>query len=405
MGSLSTNAGTVNPNSFYVGSEGISGEFVTKWVPLAGQPDHADSGHIHKIYGADLEIFQGRILPDFHKRKNAGELLPYTAYYKLSTSMESEGHLNWSSANWYNYRTGPGPWLQLDGGHIYGGLNFFDQIAQELGVNPLYWVQAAASKIYSQGWDALTFVAELHKTVRMFRDAITSFGKLLEALRTEMTQLEPWMWAAPASSWLEGRYGWRILMYDIQDINNLINHLGTTQTFRTKERVGHTFSLTTNDTLTGNWSWAEVGASLTRSITLGVRGSMITDFVPSLYTTNLLATGWELTKFSFVVDWFFNIGQAINALSMIAFNHPYTAAHGLSLDYTRVVDDSWYNLITGKGVTAMDYHQASTWRTVGFRRVPCTVPLLPQINVNVNAFKVMDLVALLMQSVSKLMLR
>jgi hypothetical protein len=404
LASLSVNAGGVNPHGFYEGSTAISGLFYNDRTALQPGLSNNQVGHTFKIYGAEASYFAGRVLKDFHKRKASGELLPYTKYYRWDVSSECTGQFSWDSAEYRCIFRGPGPYLDFSQWWEPLGASSFGDAVEQFGVDPRAEVQRAAAKLYSQGWDALTFAAEFHKTVRMFRGALKSFIGLMRSLKKDLDKANPRDFDKVLSAWLEGRYGWRILLYDIEDINNLIRSLDEPQIEFAKERVGHSYSDSSTESLEREWGWAGLTATLNREVQLSVRGTVIADFVPDRAITNLAVTGWELTRFSFVVDWFYNVGQALAAMSVIAFAPRYTAAYGLALSITRTVTDADHYLLQSWPQNFV-FEQDTSLRFEGFHRWPCTVPLFPSINVNLNAFKVADLLALMGQLVVGLFTR
>jgi len=394
MSSLSTKAGGKNPRSFYSGG--------TKSGPFHKKRTHLINGTVDYIQpfvqeiSHEVEHFLGYELSDFHRRKNAGELLPYTTYKKMSENLDASGSLSVTGTAYRN------DWVA--NGHSHGYLNFrplptytggnlVNNILTVQGIDPLHEVQRAAAALYSRGWDELTFLAELAQTVRMFRGALGKFLELVRALADSPRDARNWQKAIDA--WLEGRYGWRILLKDIEDINNLLRTINEAQRTRTKERVGNSYSHISTETLVDTRSFGTIRADATTTWDVSVRGSIIADFMPSQRRINLLATAYELSYLSFVVDWFYDIGRAIEAYSFVILNHQYTAAWGLHVEYSYTIDN--VELTPGIYWTG-SCEQESSFTHESFERKPTTVPYAPQLNVNLNVFKVADLLALLGQA-------
>jgi hypothetical protein len=270
----------------------------------------------------------------------------------------------------------------------------------EAGIDANYFVQAAASKLYGQGWDALTFFAELHKTAAMFRNVVTSFSRLATDYRRTR-------WGSAArrtfNQWLEGRYGWRILLYDIEDINNVLRSIDDKTRTRYKERVGQNVTTTLSEVDTVlNFAHFHILREEIVQREIKVRGYLIADFVPPHVILNLATTSWELTRFSFVLDWIINVGSALNALSFLATDSTYTAATGIE-----VVSRVWNNYSVVAHPPATNF--SSNWSELSGRytitsriRQPRYIPILPRVHVNLDALKVIDLVALIVQQASKL---
>jgi hypothetical protein len=267
-----------------------------------------------------------------------------------------------------------------------------------LGINGDVFAQQAAAKLYGRGWDGLTFAAELHKLVRMFRQFIPKVLKLLrEAFRLYRSGALARLGYASVDAWLEGRYGWRILIYDIEDINELMKKIDEDEMLRSKERVGDVFTYTWDRSSTGT-AGNVVNRDDVTNYTVRMRGSIIADFTPSKITLNPVLTAWEIVPFSFVVDWIVQVGRALEAMSFLALNNKYTACVGYKVEVERTVRFESF----GTGIWSNEFHSTfpdievdDNWELL--RRRPVRVPTKPLLNVDLNAFKVMDLVALVLQ--------
>lgn len=411
MGSLSITAGKINPKSF---SDSRLDFQTTRYRrTIDGVVDTDTYGPVtQRDYYSDN--FSGRLLENFHKRKSSGELLPQTAYFNevVETNCSGPPYVNYGFTtlsggqlrdyryDWFDSKALP---MQLNG-CSYGtvlGSNLVNTALEENGVNPHLYPAWAAAKLYSKGWDALTFLAELHQVVRMFKNVFRQFNSLASSYLGSRRSASG-ATNESFNTWLQGRYGWRILLYDIQDINKLIDGIGKKQRTRFSERTGQSFTYSVDNSKVIASDHRREITDLTE-ISLSVRGSVITDFVPSKVTLNPIVTAWELVPYSFVVDWFYNIGSALNALSFLVVSNKYTASIGYWAEATRNVsvevsfpNPSWVNPYSNADQYSMV--QTLTHR----KRVPCVISTLPSLRVNLNVFKVMDLLALLGQLVTNL---
>lgn len=410
MTSLSTDAGQPNPNNFHrevldysdvERKDFINGALVTT----------ANTGTRHR--DQYTEIFSGRVLDKFHQRKNSGELLPYTNYIKVSKSISSRSapyptEAGWTAANGTVYTH---QWRYRDGSRkSFLGLATLDnatltfaeaEIAAQ-GIDPMILVQQAAAKLYSRGWDGLTFLAEFHQVLRMFKRLVPNVIKLVLELKTFLKTLDnkTELTSDIVNAWLQGRYGWRILIYDIEDINKLIDKIDTEESSRCREV--EKFERNWTRTAISNPSGGNHSVSHTSlyNFKLGVRGTIIADFLPSRVSFNPVVTSYELITLGFVLDWVVNIGMALEAVSFIATNHQYTACTGVSLNWTR-------DVTTQVVINPVGWPNGwSNWNQISFsekaeviRRDVRYVPILPFYNLNLSVFKVADLVALLTQAV------
>lgn len=120
--------------------------------------------------------------------------------------------------------------------------------------------------------------------------------------------------------WLEGRYGWRPFIYDVMNIIDA--HTTDARSRLTKKgqipvwESSETFSVST-------YSWSGLQTKLWQDILCQgyVRVGQTGDFRASLSDSlrkfgifDVVGTVWDLVPYSFVVDWFCNVGAAAKAL-------------------------------------------------------------------------------------------
>lgn len=262
-------------------------------------------------------------IPGFNALKRSGRLLPVTPFNQIF--WEGSGETN---AITFRYDI-PGYWNQ----YIYTApLSLFDtgmvilsggegaEILNSLNIP--YMVQAAAAQVYEQSHDVLTSLAEAPQTINMFRSLVrdlfrlykTGIRRAIKILGNKGTRAQVLLLA---SRWLEGRYGWRTLIYEIESFHKAYTKTETDRN-RFKRRV--TNSGDTSDTwsvafpsLTSAYYTASVDHVLSVNVT--ARGHYLADISLKRFSANPLITGWELVNFSFVIDWFVDVGQALSALS------------------------------------------------------------------------------------------
>jgi hypothetical protein len=239
-------------------------------------------------------------------------------------------------------------------------------------------VQASAAKMYSSGWDSLTFLAELHKAKSLYRNF------LYKLFRYESpSQL--------AKLWLEGRYGWRILMYDLIDIHNVIAGAMADRT-RFQQRSGDsgTYSITEefSKSLAGTAHFISI-----YDVKWSMRGNLIADISPPRASFNPLVTAWELITFSFVIDWVLRIGQLFSSLSFQALVRRYSAAVGLYAEVTKRTYLAHYEPSAAYVGSSMTYAAETVAKMTA--RTPTSVSMQPFLSNRLNALKVIDLMALL----------
>lgn len=193
-------------------------------------------------------------------------------------------------------------------------------------------LQKALAYARTTGLDAGTFAAEFNKTVNMIESFGTRFLKRLSAVIREAARRNPDRLAEEFSSvWLEARYGWRPLAYDIEDINSALNQLK--DGIRT---LGRGYA---QDETTYPFNWSNLGyaamldpgysypsnnRSKLQTVATGEAvitrraGCLVELVLDEIGFIDPLTTGWEVIPFSFIADWFINLGELISAHSVFA---------------------------------------------------------------------------------------
>lgn len=320
--------------------------------------------------------------PKYHQLLRKGELLPFTPWRQseIIGGVVQAQHVvdhGMTQSYWQGFR----PLLSFNH-YIIESLE-----PDYLGFDPddvdrlmKVCIQEAAARIYSQGWDALTFIGELKETLRMFRYLFTRVLKIIASGK----------WA---DAWLEGRYGWRTLAYDIQDLQKLIRNLDDSRD-RFKDRTGRTLSsvIQTSPTFT-DASGTRTYLSTTES-SMSIRGNVIADIHPPKVLFNPVTTLWELKKLSFVLDWFISVGSWLESLSFMALETQYHAAGGYHIDVVKncsLQDVSWASGWSGDSSFLSNVTANVTVR------IPQPIPLTPYPSVKLDWLKVDDLLALAFQ--------
>lgn len=356
-----------------------------------GDEVHTENGSA--IYSAEHVVsevrrnFTGWDIEEYHKRKRAGELLPYTPWKQFNASGSWEG-------SYYSDR--------INGNVYETAENWSDPVVASWRVTEddcsayvdsqdmASMVQAASAKLYSQGFDALTATAELSKLIAQF----VGLRARLLALITKGNVLK---------SWLEYRYAWRTLYYDLLDLSKALNEYDIGRT-RWKERVGYTFTETWEDVDVYSGGVDTYTTVTGHSVVVSVRGSIVADLVPPVYQFNAVTTAWELVTFSFMIDWFLNVGQFLNGLSFLTIAGNYAGAGGVKVTYDRVkrVTEHTPNpTVVSEGT--LDARSDYTAELI--TRVPLKVPLTPFWQVNLDVPKVIDLWAIVKNGIDGSLLR
>jgi hypothetical protein len=285
---------------------------------------------------------------------------------------------------------------------------------------------AARSNVVKADSLALVTLAELRKTGSMIVNAQRSFssatelilqGKskraVLELLGVSNIKRSDSFWKSSLrgglNRWLEVRYGWMPIVYDIQGTLKALNAQHT-ERFTARGFASDSAASTTSD------SWLYAGAWTNHFQVVQGMDKQFRAFI--LYTVKkdgfllqklgllqLPETIWELVRFSFVIDHFVDIGSWLNAITpRIGVN---VLAEGYTVkkawDYERTI--SSISIVGGSGITSVPglvgqsdgFSVLSKDRATGLPAFP-----LPRVNVKYNAAHVVDAIALLVQQFKRL---
>lgn len=277
------------------------------------------------------------VTPGYYKLRKKGLILPSNpmTHRKVNAIEESMGDWGYTL---YRPNDMPDETLEFRGQSATCGLqsapgfsvdNF--PVLDDNYVRGLY--TSALAKARTRQMDFLTFYAEWRKTKELVTGALTRTLARALALQKQLkgkkltTRISPKEFT---DAWLEYRYGWRILGYDIEDISKHIErmHNGFLDRWRAKQD-----GLLTNNVRDQNYvsnsmyfSNGGIGGKLySNRVKLKERheirsrvGVMIESVMREHATIDPLATVWEVVPYSFVVDWFVNVNDYLIAISPFA---------------------------------------------------------------------------------------
>jgi len=363
---------------------------------------HSLSGKVPGSYHYKKSV--GEDIKDYHKKIRNGELLPVTNWTQYEITNNVGISINDTRRIVNGVHNGSGTLLNdvfYDAAHTvpYRGLGHHDILTPEaldsfIDVNRFgpNVVDRAVIKLTVAKHDTLTSIAELGKTVNLFRNAGKSLGKLLQ-------DNSPKRWA---DLWLEGRYGWRTLQYELDSVENALRHIDKSSPFW-RAVVGSFEDVNYNHESTYKTFNTDYTYKSLVQGNVSYRGIAVGQRKPPSFGFNIPKTAWELVPFSFVVDWFVNVGDTIDLFAgHMATQGQYVSGLGVQADLSLQYDlsnkiptptsSNWYNWNSS-------YSSTATGSVT--KRLPFAVTFTPQLNVNLDAYKVADLTALVVQQISK----
>lgn len=234
----------------------------------------------------------------------------------------------------------------------------FNYIKEDFGDIPHYKMQsltsletlanAAKASVVSdlaKGYDLLTEIGEFSESARMILNLIESAKRPTELFKAAMKRYNhkpgTKMSKDLASAWLQYRYGIMPIVYSILDI---IETSGAyNQRYKTS-RSRETFEL--RAPLYRDMRFPHLIDEGTHKVDISAVGKKrfvngITRLLDQIQF-NPLVTSWELVKFSWVVDWFINVGDWITAQSQAFIGGGGEGAYCISFKTTKHVNTSLY---------------------------------------------------------------
>lgn len=182
----------------------------------------------------------------------------------------------------------------------------------------------AQANIDEPVFDGSVFVGELRETIRFLRNPLSSFNRYLSDIKKQKTRKG---YAGTTASflsdnWLSYRYAVRPLVNDIGDAAEAVQHVISKH--KPIWRTARGYASASDDTsdsgtigsapgLTYTWSTESSRSTQVRAGVLYAYKRSPDTFGTSM--SRIPVTGWELIPFSFVADWFVNIGPWIEAIT------------------------------------------------------------------------------------------
>lgn len=344
-------------------------------------------------------IVRGVDTPNFQRSR---ERLPLNSYFWHRFDTECSCSWNYSTDAYTahsssNHMAAPPP----DGRGFEASEGEIAFWLEESGCNLDALTTGAAAALATKYFDLGTALGELRETVRMFKDFLSQFVKIITTMKAEhLIELmnSP---NALASRWLWYRYGLMPLVYSIRDWIKANNAKDTKLKWYSERKAG---SWQYNKEEEFDWDHGNFSLGCTYDIDVkiaayGYAGSQIR---PQLFRIAPLTTGWELLRFSFIVDWFVEVGSFLTSLEA-AGEFPDLA---LSRNYKILYTKSFI----GKGMkdngSESGYHGNYDTKTVTSGEIRARLPggSLGELQFNgfgLSDIHLADLLALLVSALSK----
>jgi hypothetical protein len=286
-----------------------------------------------------------QVSPSYFALKREGGVLPCNDMSQVKRTFILDEN-NYKHRHWYNIRHSDGATTARS--HYYGNLatSYLYSFKSNLMVG---WSGAipstpdanaaqieALARARSEMWDVSTFVAEWGKMTNMvgkFRSNVLSRAERVASSRGGAHAIAERGLSGFFQTWLEGRYGWRTLAYDITDINltllrlkymadGFIRKSATDSNTSSRVVYNHPSYIAKHygpSLQVSSSNWCNISGSTTQTYEAKVHcGVMIEKAAQAILSVDPLSTVYEVIPYSFVLDWFTNLGKALRAFSPFA---------------------------------------------------------------------------------------
>jgi hypothetical protein len=287
--------------------------------------------------GPYVETFSGKqtiktvrdvVTPGFHALQKCGAFLPLNPFEIDTTDVTriaGEGRLDYVGANFY----WAGPYVPAFSSYV--AIPDIDESLSDSAV------LSAAANAAESAFDVSTWLGEFQDTVRTIAEIGRRFNGATEAMANEARNLAEIArlarypkrlikylgnprnaWHQFCDLWLLGRYGVRPIVYDFYSAQKAMEVLlkGTTivkgKGTRT-ESISETYGPVDSNYGGGFYETRSESIVGTRTY-YGTAFVKFSDSTTAAFQFNPLVTAWELTPYSFIVDWFVDVGAWLQTL-------------------------------------------------------------------------------------------
>lgn len=264
------------------------------------------------------------VTKDFAKRIANGETI-VNPMFKTTNTRTFDG----TSAKYYSANTPCNNWIEHGNGYrVYQALGFVTHLDTTIDSGRLAILAgtAARANVRAPEFDGATFFAELRETISMLRRPVLAWERAIKAIQANLRKTKGSEHGSRIlldlieQQWLQYRYGIMPLVYSAEDAMKALEsmrHRRVYFTARGRSSEQTTASATESNNV-NSWSWRidrEVETVHTVNVRAGIRYYSDRDPTWGLDWENVPPAAWEVVPFSFVADWFVNIGDYLRAIT------------------------------------------------------------------------------------------
>lgn len=332
----------------------------------------------------DRWISSGEETAGFHALLRNGALLPqqpYTSFKveSFSTSGDctigEDGHVVFKTCGRPPNMVGLHPLLMPTDLYTFFQTDLEDSLLTE-----------AASRA-SQAFDALTMAAEAYESSRLLHGI---FRQLSDLRKDPKAVVE-----VAGNLYLAYRYGYKPLELGFKAIERAVTKLSkhNMDLLHGNAKVAYFDSLTDDRSFAYSAVQGVSRRVVHANVSVIAHAAFLVQHLQSRMSMNPFMTAWELVPYSFVVDWFLDIGNTIQALSLATVAKASNYGIGYRVAWTDQITS--LELVGRAGTT---YSASGNWNQISsgylLYRKPATPTLQPHLNVSFTPSRLLDALAL-----------
>jgi hypothetical protein len=384
-------------------------------VPSTSWPAFTFSGFVQD---GKYETMTDVVTKGFHTLRKQGGIIntPMTQVVTQDSDPIVPVHLDMMSSIW---GCTPARWYPYNGGGCHGTSNVSRLVGAHGAiaepVNHLLdlavtgaWANVSQAEVL-----AGVCIKEFGKTVEGMAGLLRKVNKILcgRSLRKSwtrhiLTELRP---SELADLYMNARYNLRPLYYDalgiMEALRRKLNDVPPRYTFRRNLSDTQRVSSTESTVLLANYAWKwELYKRYTATHELSARAGVLThveaiqDF--QLFGLDqIVESAWDLIPFSFIVDWFFNVGETLSSFAPnvgMKTLASWVVGEITTIQTSTIVGSKFKGGVIGSYNYTADscYVGGATYHTIKRTKVRIpnySRPVLPNFRLNLDPLKLLDL--------------
>jgi len=367
-----------------------------------------------KNYVSASESSQMRdvVTPNFHKKLNRGEIINNPKIYFKREFVEEAATTSFTHSGSGGGHGRMGKYLSdiITMSSFTGELDDIDDFLSEVvGIDVSVAVSKAWANVSVSEAAALASLGELPENIRWIASLLNRMVQTVRFFKSKKKRLQvlkkyskPGAIADSLSDlWLEFRYAVRPIAFEMkQAITALQSEVNKGQRQTARGFDDDSSYQNSGDTFLWGSSWSYADYQSTESYTLDYRAGVLYDIENDI--NGLLALWgidqpleaiWELTPFSFMIDWIFNVGHVISSWSVNSKLHPLCSWVTVNYQSNVTASVTGSTLDTSGVITAMTGYTGSLIDKllISRRFTEPSKPVFPSFNLKLDTAKILDL--------------